>query len=177
MSFLDKIPVLPLAPEDGRPSPFVPALTPEREAALLACAPRYPVFQFLGMTLEAVATDYARIGLDLRLELTNPMGGLHGGFIATLIDTAVGWAMTTTLKQGYVVATVAMETKFYKPLMKGRATAEARIARKGRSILYADVKVTADNGDVVAVGSCIYMPTQSAHHVAKTVPTKEGVTP
>ncbi len=166
MSFLDHIPVLPLAPDDGTPQPFVAALTPEREAALLACAPRYPVFQFLGMTLEAVATDYARISLEHRLELTNPMGGLHGGFIATILDTAVGWAMASTLKQGFVVATVAMDTKFYKPLLRGRAIAEARITRKGRSVVYADVTVNDQTGAAIAAGSCIYMPVASTHHVA-----------
>lgn len=158
MSFLDAVPPLPLAPEDGSDSAFARTLTPERAEALLACSRGYPIFRFLGMSLDRIALDEADIGLTHRVEFTNPMAGLHGGLIATAIDTAIGWAMATTLKQGYVVATVAMDVKFFKPVMRGRITAAGRIIRKGRQVLHGEVAVTAEGGDLVAKGSCIYMP-------------------
>ncbi|MBP7670265.1 MAG: PaaI family thioesterase [Ferrovibrio sp.] len=158
MSFLDQMPRLPLAPDDGSPHPYAAMLTPDRRDGLLAAAAVYPIFRHLGMVLEDVQTDFARIGLDHRLELTNPMGGLHGGILATMMDTAVGWAMVTTMKQGFVVATVNLAVNYYKPHLAGRASAEARIARKGRSILFAETIARNAAGEVLAQGSCTYMP-------------------
>ena len=82
MSFLSDLPRLPLAPADGSPFAFVKELAPDRRDALFACAERYPIFHLLGMRIEGLATDFCRIGLTHRLELSNPMGGLHGGIIA-----------------------------------------------------------------------------------------------
>lgn len=157
MSFLSQMPHLPLAPRDGSPFPFARTLTPERREALLECSTRYPIFRLLGMQIEDIDTDFCRIALLHRLELTNPMGGLHGGII-TVLDTAVGFAMVTTMKEGFVVGTVGLDVKFFKPLLEGRAVAEARVQRKGRNILFADTRLTSDADETLAAGTCIYMP-------------------
>jgi uncharacterized protein (TIGR00369 family) len=162
MSFLSAMPRLPLAPPDGSAFAFVKELSPARREALLACAGEYPMFRFLGMQLEDIGTDFCRIGLTHRLELANPMGGLHGGIIATMLDTAVGFAMVSTMKEGFVVGTVALDVKFFKPLLQGRAIAEARVQRKGRNILFADARLMSETGDVLAAGTCIYMPVPMA---------------
>jgi acyl-CoA thioesterase len=150
--------MLPLAPSDGDDWPYAPELAPERAIALLECAQRFPVFRFLGMRLDSIEADRAIVSLEHRVELTQPMGALHGGFIATLIDTAVGWAMASTLKQGFTVLTVGLDVKFFKPVMAGRVTAEARIRRKGRQILHGEVTVSGPRGEAVAAGWCIYAP-------------------
>jgi uncharacterized protein (TIGR00369 family) len=152
---LPKLPLAPPAPDGG---PFIAALSPARALLFAQYAADMPLFHFLGMTLDEIATDRARIGLAHRIELAGPSGGMHGGFYATIIDTAVGFAMASTMVEGYVVMTVAMDTKFYKPLFKGRAVAEAVIARKGRQIVHGDVTVSAEDGTVLAKGTCIYMP-------------------
>jgi uncharacterized protein (TIGR00369 family) len=157
MSFLSQLPQMPLAPADSSPFPFVPELTPERRTALLACSERYPIFQLLGMRLEDVNTDFARITLTHRLELTNPAGGLHGGIIATMLDTAVGFAIISTLKEGFSLPTISMDVKFHRPLLAGLAIAEGRLERKGRTILFADARLMSAEGDTLATGTCVYM--------------------
>ena len=152
------IPKLPLAAPAADGGPFVKELSPERKALFAQYAADMPLFHFLGMTLDDIATDRARIGIGHRIELAGPSGGLHGGFYATIIDTAVGFAMASTMVEGYVVMTVAMDTKFFKPLFKGRAVAEAAITRKGRQIVHGDVSVTGEDGTLLAKGTCIYMP-------------------
>jgi uncharacterized protein (TIGR00369 family) len=152
------IPKLPLAPPAPDGGPFTAALSPERAALFAQYAADMPLFHYLGMTLDEIATDRARIGIGHRIELAGPSGGLHGGFYATIIDTAVGFAMASTMVEGYVVMTVAMDTKFFKPLFKGRAVAEAVIAKKGRQIVHGDVSVMDEAGALLAKGTCIYMP-------------------
>ena len=163
MSFLSDLPRLPLAPADGSPFAFVKELAPDRRDALFACAERYPIFHLLGMRIEELATDFCRIGLTHRLELSNPMGGLHGGIIATMLDTAVGFAMVTTMKEGFVVGTVGLDVKFFRPLLEGRAIGEARIQRKGRNIVFADARLMSERGESLAAGTCIYMPVPIAN--------------
>jgi len=158
MCFLSEMPRLPLAPADGSPFAFVQELTSERRDALIACAGQYPTFHLLGMQIGDIATDFCRIGLTHRLELSNPMGGLHGGIITTTLDTAVGFAKVTTMKEGFVIGTVGLDVKFFKPLLEGRAIAEARIQRKGRNIVFADARLTPASGELLAAGTCIYMP-------------------
>ena len=152
------IPKLPLAPASADGAPFVAALAPERAALFAQYAADMPLFHHLGMTLDDIATDRARIGIGHRIELAGPSGSLHGGFCATIIDTAVGFAMASTMVEGYVVMTVAMDTKFFKPLFKGRAVAEAVITKKGRQIVHGEVSVTDEAGALLAKGTCIYMP-------------------
>lgn len=152
------IPKLPLAPAAADGAPFVRELAPERAALFAEYAAEMPLFRFLGMTLDEIATDRARIGIGHRIELAGPSGGLHGGFYATIIDTAVGFAMASTMVERYVVMTVAMDTKFFKPLFDGRAVAEAVITKKGRQIVHGEVSVNDEGGALLAKGSCIYTP-------------------
>jgi len=158
MSFIAQMPRLPLAPADGSPFPFARDMPPERQADLSACATRYPIFNFLGMQVEAIEVDFCRIGITHRLDLANPMGGLHGGIITAMLDSAVGFAMATTLKQGFSLATISLDVKFLRPFMQGHALAEARVRRKGRSVLFADTLLTDDTREAYATGSCIYLP-------------------
>jgi uncharacterized protein (TIGR00369 family) len=158
MSFIAQMPRLPLAPADGSPFPFVRDLPLERQADLSACASSYPIFGFLGMRVEALEEDFCRIGLTHRLDLTNPMGGLHGGIIAAMLDSAAGLSMATTLKEGFSLATISLDVKFLRPFMAGHALAEARVRRKGRSVLFSDTLLTDGGGETYASGTCIYMP-------------------
>ena len=158
MSLADHIPSLPLAADDGRPSPYVGGLDAERARRLADCAEAFPVLRYLGMSLDAIDTDLAVMSLAHRVELSQPMGALHGGIIATLIDTAVGWAMASTLKEGFTVLTAGLDVKYFKAVLGGRVTATARIPRKGRQLLHGEVNVVDDAGDLVARGWCIYVP-------------------
>jgi uncharacterized protein (TIGR00369 family) len=158
MSFIAHLPRLPLAPDDGAPFPFVRDLPLKRHAELSACASRYPIFNFLGMQIEALEEDFCRIGLTHRLDLTNPMGGLHGGIIAAMLDSAVGLSMAATLKEGFSLATISLDVKFLRPFIEGHALAEARVRRKGRTVLFADTLLTDGGGETYATGTCVYMP-------------------
>jgi len=69
------------------------------------------------------------------------------------------WFRICDLACEFLVATrPGLLLKFFKPLLQGRAIAEARLQRKGRNIVFADARLASDAGEVLAAGSCIYMP-------------------
>lgn len=102
-----------------------------------------------GITLEAAREGYARVALDVGEAMLNGHGGLHGGVIFTLADTAFAYACNSRNE-----AAVAQQASivFVSPGQSGeRLVAEAvEQSVQGRSGVYT-VTVRAPDGRVVAV--------------------------
>jgi acyl-coenzyme A thioesterase PaaI-like protein len=82
-----------LAPRAERFTPL-PADRQERFASFAPGRPEY-FPGVVGIQLEEVRLDYARMRLPFRSQLNQPAGVMHGGAIATLIDTVVVPALTS----------------------------------------------------------------------------------
>lgn len=101
------------------------------------------------LVLEDAGEGWARCSMTLRADMLNGYESAHGGMIFALADTAFAWACNSrnvkTVAQGASIS-------FLSPGRKGeRLTAEAReSAREGRSGVY-DVRVTGEDGRVVAL--------------------------
>lgn len=115
-----------------------------------------PLFKLLGLTLDESDTDFARVSVEARPELANPNGITHGGIHATLIDTAIGQALTTTIKPGWSMVTIEMDVKYFKPTSKGRLIGEGRIVRKGKRIAHGEVDLKDERGELLGKGWCVY---------------------
>jgi len=88
----------------------------------------------------------------------NPMGGVHGGFAATVLDSATGCAVHTLLGPGDSYGTVDLNVKMLKPVPAGAVLrAEARIIHCSRRLGVADAFLKDDQGCVYAHGtaSCL----------------------
>jgi len=103
----------------------------------------------LGITVESMAPGHARVSMRVRPDMLNGFKICHGGYIATLADSAFAFACNShnelTLAAGIVV-------DFIAPANEGELlTAEAReVALSGRTGVY-DVTVTNQRGDLIAV--------------------------
>jgi uncharacterized protein (TIGR00369 family) len=64
----------------------------------------------------------------------NPIGVVHGGYAATVLDSALGCAVHTTLEPGAGYTTVALEVKMVRPITRdiGRVEAEGEVLYRGR---------------------------------------------
>src|SRR6185436_19020042 len=85
----------------------------------------------------------------------NPLGTVHGGFIATLLDSALGCAVHTTLKPRLGYTTLELKINYLRPLSTavGRIEAEGHVVRTGRRAAFAEGKVTDARGNVYATAS------------------------
>jgi uncharacterized protein (TIGR00369 family) len=85
----------------------------------------------------------------------NPIGVVHGGYAATLLDSALGCAVHTTLPAGVGYTSLGLEAKYVRPITRetGRVLCEARVVYRGRKQATADANLTAaDSGKLLAHG-------------------------
>ena len=90
-----------------------------------------PYASFLGLELGDLQRDEVSIHLNVRAELKQNQGVVHGGAIASLIDTASAFAVVNRLEPDERVTTTDLTIHFLRPVTEGRMTATARIVRRG----------------------------------------------
>lgn len=116
-------------------------LTPEEERRIREAFERVPFAHFLKLELGEMRRGAATLHLELRDELKQNNGVVHGGVIASLVDTAAAFAIITSLEPDQTTTTVDLTIHYLRPLIKGRVTAQARLLRAGRRILAIEVDV------------------------------------
>lgn len=91
----------------------------------------------------------------------NVLGCLHGGFISTLLDTAMACAIQTKLSKGQHYTTLEFKINFLRPVYveTGPIHAEGHIIHLGRTTATAEGKLYDDKGKLYAFGTttCIIM--------------------
>ncbi|MBV9957143.1 MAG: PaaI family thioesterase [Acidobacteria bacterium] len=128
----------------------------ERERILDAFA-AVPFARVLGIELESVERGEAVVRLEIRDELRQNHGIIHGGVTASLIDTAAAFVIMTQLEEGQTTTTVDLTIHYLRPLVRGSATARARIVRGGRRIIIAAVDVYDDAKILAATALTTYI--------------------
>ena len=118
-----------------------------------------PYMAYLGMEFVEGAEGYCKVALRFQKENTTAADALHGGAIASLIDTTGAMAAWTTSELGsprYFGSTVSVNVNYLSAVIGQDAYAEARILKRGREIIYCDVKVTNAEGKLCAQGTVVY---------------------
>jgi uncharacterized protein (TIGR00369 family) len=115
-----------------------------------------PFYKLLGIKIEEVREDYARLSIKICKKHLQLLNTVHGGVTASLADSAAAWAAFGSTNPNSVPVTVEMKINFLKPVSSGKLIAEARNIHKGSRILVSDVEVRDDNGDMVAKSLITY---------------------
>jgi uncharacterized protein (TIGR00369 family) len=110
----------------------------------------------VGLELEEVRTDYARMRLPFRPELEQPAGVVHGGAISTLIDTVVVPAVGQAYDVGWAYFTVQMDVRFIGAVVGEDAIAEGWIEQRGRTLVFCRAEVRTPSGKLAADGTLVY---------------------
>lgn len=90
----------------------------------------------------------------------NPLGTVHGGWIATLLDSACGCVVHSMLKPGQTYTTLELKTVFHKALTAGTPVrAEGRIVQMGRRAGFAEADLKGLDGKLyaTATSTCLVM--------------------
>jgi uncharacterized protein (TIGR00369 family) len=89
----------------------------------------------------------------------NPLGGMHGGMIATLLDTAAACSVHSTLEVGQGYTSLDLTTKFLRPVTveSGLLTCTGKVISRGRRTALAEAQLTDESGRVLAhaTSSCM----------------------
>lgn len=116
-----------------------------------------PYPSHMRMALTEIDYDRCTVVMDLGRCHLQPYGIVHGGVIATLIDTATFWAAFLRLPQEDGLVNVDLKLNYLKSVVDGRLTAEGSCIRPGRTISYAEARVVDGKGELVAHGTSTLM--------------------
>jgi acyl-CoA thioesterase len=116
-----------------------------------------PFAQLLGIELDNISNGTATLGLTVRKELLQNHGMVHGGAIASLIDTATAFAIISLLAPSERVTTVDLTVSYLRPLTEGRITAVARVLRSGRRLFVVSAEVFDKDGKLATTALSTYI--------------------
>lgn len=126
--------------------------------------PQPPMTATLGFRLTEADRGRAVFAGEPRYEYYNPLGTVHAGFAATLLDSALGCAVHSTLNKGESYVTAEFKMNLVRPLTKdtGTVTAEARIVHRGRTLGTSEGYLRDAAGKLYAhaTTTCIIFPAQ-----------------
>lgn len=113
------------------------------------------VAQLLGMQPDVVERGHVAFVCGASARFSNPMGTVHGGILATLLDSALGCAVQTVLDAGQAYTTVSLEVKYLRAvaLDAGVLRAEGTVVHAGRRQATAEGRITDPDGRVVATAT------------------------
>ena len=132
-------------------------ITPEREKAIREKFENNHFPRLVGIEIDSIEPGRARLSLEVREELLQLQGIMHGGVIATIIDTAVAFAIIGASEPDDRFTTVEMKVNYLAPIREGRILADARLVRDGRRIVVADCDLFDSNGRLAAKGLLTYI--------------------
>jgi uncharacterized protein (TIGR00369 family) len=115
-----------------------------------------PFAQLIGMRLVDIKLDEAVISIEMRDDLRQPSGVLHGGVTATLIDTAMAFAVRTRLEPTAATATIDLTVHYLRPLTTGKAICTGRVVRAGKRVFTVSADVHNEEGKLIATGLSTY---------------------
>ncbi|HEV3114887.1 MAG TPA: PaaI family thioesterase [Candidatus Binataceae bacterium] len=119
---------------------------------------RAPFSALLGLKIESAANGEARVRMPFRLDLLNeggPQVPIHGGAIASLIDTAAVTAVWTEPKTQQS-ATISMTINYLNAGVSTDLIATARVRKRGRRIASLSVDVLDESGQLIADSLVIF---------------------
>ena len=128
--------------------------------------PPPPVMHTLGMSGVEVNDGLIVFRLQPQEFHYNPLGTMHGGVLATLLDSATGCAVHTTLPAGMAYTSLDLTVKFLRPvtIRSGMLRCEGTLLSRGSRIALAQAQVfdAADKLVAHATSSCLIFPAPSA---------------
>jgi uncharacterized protein (TIGR00369 family) len=111
--------------------------------------------RLLGMRFDEVEHGRVVVSLQTRPDFANPMGSVHGGIAATMLDSVMGCAVHTTLAPGVGYTTLELKVNYIRTARTDdrTLTAEGTVIHAGRRTATAEGKVLDEQGKLVAHGT------------------------
>ena len=122
--------------------------------------PPPPIAQLMGFEIRELAPGAVTFAMQPTLQQYNPIGMVHGGVAATLLDTVMGCAVHTLLPKGVGYSTLDVSVRYLRPITveTGIVLATGRVVHHGRRTATADGRiVAADDGRLLATATSTLM--------------------
>lgn len=129
---------------------------PDFAARVRASFARQRVMETLGATLTRVEPGAVEIALPYHAELTQQHGFVHAGIVATILDSACGYAAFSLMPADMAVLTAEYKINLLRPAAGARVVARARVLKAGRTLMVcAGDAVAQDGGEEKVVATML----------------------
>lgn len=127
--------------------------------------PPPPIAELLGMEIVEVGDGFASFTLEPDSRMLNPIGSVHGGIAATLLDSCMGCAVHTTLPPGAGYTTAQLNLHYLRSMQPGMGVVRATgtVLHRGRKQSTAEAKLFDAQGRLLAHGTttCLILATDA----------------
>ena len=134
-----------------------PDLTDEQRRRVERMREAVPFLKLLGIEVESVGPGTATLLLPVREELTRNDGIIHGGAIASVIDSAFAFAIIPVLAENERTVTVDLTIHYLRPLSGGTSKTVARVVRPGRRVITVSAELFDENEKLAATALSTYL--------------------
>ena len=134
-----------------------PKLTEEQRKRVERALDTVPFARLIGIQLEEVTEGRSVLTMTVRDELKQNHGVVHGGAIASLIDSAMAFAIIPLLAEKERTTTVDLTIHYLRPLTEGIAKSTARVVRAGRRVVVVSAEVVDHKEQLVATAVSTYL--------------------
>lgn len=123
--------------------------------------PRAPIAELVGFELVELGEGHASFAMDPAERHYNPLGTVHGGIAATLLDSAMGCAVHTTLCDGEAYTTLELKVNYVRAITEatGRVIAGGSVIHRGGRVATAQARLTDEDDRLLAhaTSTCLIM--------------------
>ena len=123
------------------------------------------IARLVGMRFDEVGHGSIVASLDTRPDFANPLGTVHGGIAATLLDTVMGCAVHTTLAAGVGYTTLELKINYVRPAHTGgqKLAGTGSVIHVGRRVATAEGRILDEEGKLIAHGTttCLILGRES----------------
>ena len=116
-----------------------------------------PFAKLLGIEVDSLEPGHAVLSMKMRDDLMRNGGIAHGGAVATLIDSAMAFAIIELLGENEHTVTVDLTIHYLRPLSAGTARASARVVRAGKRVITVSAELFDHNDKLSATAISTYL--------------------
>jgi uncharacterized protein (TIGR00369 family) len=116
-----------------------------------------PFGKLLGLKLESIRPGSATLSLEIRDELMQNNGIVHGGAIASLIDSTTAFSIIPLLGENERITTVDLTITYLRPLVSGTMKATAKVLREGGRVIVTSADVFDAAGNLASTALSTYL--------------------
>jgi len=119
-----------------------------------------PAAALLGWQALEIRPGHVRVRYEAQEAFYNPQGVVQGGFLAAMLDDAMGPAAFTLLDEGSFAPTLEMKVSFVRPARAGPVIAEGHVLHQSRSFVHVEGRLTTEDGQLIATATATLVISQ-----------------
>lgn len=111
-----------------------------------------PYHHFMGLKYSALREGYGELTMQVRKEVLNSNGMLHGGMYYTLCDLGASTALETALPEGHYYVTNDLSVAIMSAVNQGTVTVKSEVLKSGKRLAFVESRVYDEAGNLLAFG-------------------------